>query len=152
MQLYCPLEENKNCFHRYLYLFFCKRCWKRNNAVKVLRLQLPKVSDYYNGEKLLKRNDLDNDEIIKKINTKLKSLSNEYFIESRDECEEATRIYTTLYDNFDEKSIGSKKSLNIDSDDEDIDIYSDDKTTNDKVDKMLKNYYNDVEQSDEVLY
>ena len=113
----------------------------------MLRLQLSEISEYYNGEKLLKRKELD--EMITHINGKVKQLSAEYFIDSRDESEEATRLYTNFYDKLDEKSIGSKNSfIEEDEDFEEGDINKED---NEKIDKMIKDYYHDVEQADEVL-
>jgi hypothetical protein len=148
LQLYCPLENNKDCFHRVQYLFFCKRCWKYNNAIKVLRQQLGEVSEYYNGDRLLNRKDFESDETIKAVNGKVKCLSNAFFIDSRDECDEATEFYENLYDKFDEKSIGSKNSFIQEDDDEDFKDCGD----NEKIDRMIKDYYHDVEQTDEVIY
>jgi hypothetical protein len=151
------LEGNKDCFHRVLYIFFCKRCWKRYNAIKVLRLQLKEKSEYYNGEKLLKRKEFANDEFLKEISEKIKTLSNEYYIDSRDECDEATRIYTNFYDKLDEKSIGSKNFNPDDSDDEEgyVDDEEDqveiNKEENEKIDKMIKEYQQNEQITDDVI-
>ena len=53
LQLYCPLENKNNCFHRMIYVFFCQKCWKKKDLVKVLRLNLPEKSSFYDGEEIL---------------------------------------------------------------------------------------------------
>ena len=46
----CPLENKNNCFHRMIYVFFCQKCWKKKDLVKVLRLNLPEKSSFYDGD------------------------------------------------------------------------------------------------------
>ena len=50
LQIYCPLNDFENAFHRFLYVFYCDKCWKYKNNVKVLRINLPEESSYFNGE------------------------------------------------------------------------------------------------------
>lgn len=51
LQIYAPIEGNKECFHRTLFVFVCKDgcCYKQNsnNNVIILRSQLPRKNDYY---------------------------------------------------------------------------------------------------------
>ena len=50
LQIYCPLDEPKEAFHRSLYLFCCRKAAcvdKGKGAVKCFRCQLPKENDYY---------------------------------------------------------------------------------------------------------
>ena len=48
LQIYCPLDDITNAFHRCLYLFLCKnpKCVLNGN-VKCFRIQLPRENDYY---------------------------------------------------------------------------------------------------------
>ena len=66
LQLYCPLEDKDNSFHRMIYVFFCQKCWKKKDLVKVLRINLPEKSSIYDGEDILNINKIINDETIKK--------------------------------------------------------------------------------------
>jgi pre-rRNA-processing protein TSR4 len=144
LQIYCPLEDNKNSFHRMLYIFFCKECWKKQNAVKVLRVQLEEISKYYEGENLLNRQALDKDELIAIVNKKIKKVLPEYLIDTLQEREEASRLYINFYDKLDEKSMDSKKSRKnseMDVDEEDLASELIPDIKNDEIDKMIKNYY-----------
>ncbi|VEL27597.1 unnamed protein product [Protopolystoma xenopodis] len=50
LQLYSPIENNVNCFHRSLFVFICKngKCFQIGNSpVKVFRSQLPRMNEYY---------------------------------------------------------------------------------------------------------
>ena len=47
LQLYSPLEDKSNSFHRMIYIFFCPKCWKKRDIVKVLRINLPEKSTYF---------------------------------------------------------------------------------------------------------
>jgi hypothetical protein len=48
LQIYCPLDDIANAFHRCLYIFLCKnpKCVSHGNA-KCFRLQLPRNNSYY---------------------------------------------------------------------------------------------------------
>ena len=48
LQIYCPLDEVKDAFHRALYVFACRKkgCVEKG-SVKCLRCQLPKLNPYY---------------------------------------------------------------------------------------------------------
>jgi len=102
------LDDNSECYHRVIYVFFCKECWKKNNALKILRVQLPQKSEFYNYDKLLI--DIENDEYVLKLNSKIKTLTPEYIIDTSDEREAATRLYTNFYESIQEKSSSSKNS------------------------------------------
>jgi hypothetical protein len=131
-QIYCPLEDNTNSFHRVIYIFFCKDCWKINNALKALRVQLPEISNFYNGENLLV--DLKNSKIIQRINRKINTLLPEYLIDSYDERPTASKMYINFYDKIDEKS--SSNLCLDDLSDQETDINESD----DKINKMLEDY------------
>ena len=156
LQIYCPLENKKHAYHRTLYLFFCIKCWTRSNAIKVLRLQLNEKSDYYINDKLINRNEIENDKSINLISSKIKSLKTEYFINTKDEHEEATHIYTNFYDKLDEKSLKSINLNNNSDDDENIEEEIEEDIQNIKndpnIDKMIKQYYKDEGETDDVYY
>jgi len=144
LQIYCPLEENKNSFHRTIYIFFCKDCWIRTNAVKILRVQLPEQSEYYKGESYSGKEKLYDNQTIKKINSNLKFLSPEFVIDSCEELPKASSVYTKFYDKLDEKSFKSEKSMDEEASDEEEenDILMEDKSVNDeKIQRMITNYY-----------
>ena len=108
LQLYTPLEDNNNCYHRMIYIFFCQKCWKKKDLVKVLRINLPEKSSFYNGEEILDKKKIIEDETIQKINEKLKNLLlDEYFITTAPEKKEASKLYFDFYNNAEEKSITS---------------------------------------------
>ncbi|XP_058460057.1 programmed cell death protein 2 [Malaya genurostris] len=50
-QIYAPLEEKENCFHRMLFVFVCLKstCYQPNQCknIKIFRSQLPRKNDYY---------------------------------------------------------------------------------------------------------
>jgi pre-rRNA-processing protein TSR4 len=150
LQLYCPLENNQNSFHRTIYVFFCKDCWKKTNAVKILRVQLPEESEFYSGEKVLSKEKIEKSELIKKINSNLKYLSPEYFIDSCEELAKASNIYTKFYDRLDEKSMKSEKSIDEEvlEEDEDILIQEDSNTNDEKIQRMISEYYKEEGISD----
>ena len=54
LQVYAPLDEDENCFHRMLYLFICpnEKCYSKNKDLcfKVFRSQLPRENDYFANE------------------------------------------------------------------------------------------------------
>ncbi len=136
MQIYCPLENNKNCYHRVLYIFFCKICWKTSDAVKVLRIQLPKISEYYNDESVINKNNLTNNEKVISINKAITPLYPEYLIDSVEERESACKLYINFYDNIDEKSLKSRSIEDL------LEIEDETMTKVDKIeaDKMIENY------------
>lgn len=101
-------------------------------------MQLKKVSDYYDGNNLTKRSALENDTYIDKINNhKIERLSPEYFIDTQDESEEATEVFSRFLDGLDNKSMTSNK----DEDLEDELIPGDNNEDDDKINTMLKSYY-----------
>ncbi len=143
MQIYSPLEDTKHCYHRSLYVFFCKECWTQTNAVKVIRIQLPEKSEIYNSDKLIDRNAMEKNEIIEQINKKVKCLYPEFLIDSCEELAEASKIYIKFYDKLDEKSMTSGKSMDYDEDDDmEDDLAVDHPSLKDeKIEKMISNYY-----------
>jgi pre-rRNA-processing protein TSR4 len=143
LQLYCPLEENPNSFHRTIYVFFCKDCWKRTNAVKVLRVQLPEETEWYQGEKIISRENIQKNEFVQKLNSNLKFLTPEYFIDTCEELPKASNIYTKFYDKLDEKSLKSEKSIDEELfEEEEDELLPEDKTINDEnIKRLLTNYY-----------
>ena len=153
LQLYCPLESNKLSYHRVIYLFFCIKCWANDSlnpgvAVKALRVQLPESSDFYSGNKLIKKELINNEnESICKINSTINPLSQEFIIETDTELPEASKIYIKFYDKIDEKSLKSGKSMSVkeDDSDNDMDVEEDlqinvDKVEDENIKKMIKKY------------
>jgi len=144
LQLYCPLEEYEHTFHRMLYVFFCHVCWKKSNAIKVLRMQLPENSEYYQGSNLQKKNIFEEDNL-EILNKKIRFLDEEYNILTDKESNDAKKIYFNFYDKIDEKSKKSRtNSVNFNVDDLDIDV--DDlvpEMDNNKVNDMIKTYLKD---------
>ena len=115
LQLYCPLEKKKNCFHRMLYVFYCNKCWKYKNYVKVLRINLPENSKYFKGENIINKDLILNDPLINELNKILKTsteILDEYYITTSTEKKEAMNIYFNYYNNIEEKSIKSNDSFN----------------------------------------
>ena len=48
LQIYCPLDDIKDAFHRSLYVFVCrKKACVENGSVKCIRCQLPKLNEFY---------------------------------------------------------------------------------------------------------
>jgi len=49
LQLYAPLSEKEDCYHRTIYIFCCKdsNCHSKKKGWKVLRCNLRKQNDYY---------------------------------------------------------------------------------------------------------
>ncbi len=146
IQIYCPLEEYKHTFHRAIYVFFCKECWKKNNALKILKVQLPEKSEYYNGDKLLFREKLEKNEFLLNINKNINALYPEYLIDSVQEIEEASSAYIKFYDKLDEKSLNSKSEFEDDSDDEDY-LPNDPSISDEKIKKMVDNYEKEQESN-----
>ncbi len=144
LQVYCPLEELKHTYHRVLYVFYCFVCWKKSNSVKVLRMQLPENSDYYNSSKLVKK-DLIEKEFLDTLNKNFRTLDEEFNIVTDKETNEANKIYFHFYDRIDEKSKKSRSnSVNFNPDEIDIDV--DDlvpEMDNNKVNDMIKTYLKD---------
>lgn len=141
LQLYSPLEDKPNSFHRMLYIFFCQKCWRKKDLVKVLRINLPEESSYYNGEEILDINKITNDELTKKINEKLKKFTlEEYFISTAQEKKEASKIYLDFYSNAEEKSINSSDSSYNKQDIEEDEIVFNNVKEEKEYDNMVQNY------------
>ena len=141
LQLYSPLEDKTNSFHRMLYIFFCQKCWKKKDLVKVLRINLPEESSYYNGEEILDINKIINDETTKKVNEKLKNfVLDEFFISTAQERKEASKLYLDFYSNAEEKSINSSDSSYNKQDIEEDEIIFNNVKEEKEYDNMVKNY------------
>ena len=141
LQLYSPLEDKNNSFHRMLYIFFCQKCWKKKDLVKVLRINLPEESSYYNGEEILDINKIINDETTKKVNEKLKKfVIDEFFISTAQERKEASKLYLDFYSNAEEKSINSSDSSYNKQDMEEEEIIFNNVKEEKEYDNMVKNY------------
>jgi len=142
LQLYSPLEDKSNSFHRMIYIFFCPKCWKKRDLVKVLRINLPEKSSYYDGEEILDIKKIINDEKTQKINEKLKKfILEEYFISTAPEKKEASKLYLNFYANAEEKSITSSDSSNLqDKEGEEEEIIFNNVKEEKEYDNMLKNY------------
>ena len=143
LQLYCPLEDKDNCFHRMIYIFFCPHCWKKKDIVKVLRINLPEKSTYYDGEEILDIKKIQNDEITQKINEKLKKfMLEEFYITTAPEKKEASKLYFNFYNNAEEKSITSNDN-SIKDEDEEEEIVINNPKEEKEYDNMVKNYLKD---------
>ena len=141
LQLYSPLEDKPNSFHRMLYIFFCQKCWRKKDLLKVLRINLPEESSYYNGEEILDINKITNDELTKKINEKLKKFTlEEYFLSTAQEKKEASKIYLDFYSNAEEKSINSSDSSYNKQDIEEDEIVFNNVKEEKEYDNMVQNY------------
>ena len=142
LQLYSPLEDKSNSFHRMIYIFFCPKCWKKRDLVKVLRINLPEKSSYYDGEEILDIKKIINDEKTQKINEKLKKfILEEYFISTAPEKKEASKLYLNFYANAEEKSITSSDGSNLqDKEGEEEEIIFNNVKEEKEYDNMLKNY------------
>ena len=142
LQLYSPLEDKSNSFHRMIYIFFCPKCWKKRDLVKVLRINLPEKSSYYDGEEILDIKKIIKDEKTQKINEKLKKfMLEEYFISTAPEKKEASKLYLNFYANAEEKSITSSDSSNLqDKEGEEEEIIFNNVKEEKEYDNMLKNY------------
>ena len=143
LQLYCPLEDKDNSFHRMIYVFFCRKCWKKKDLVKVLRINLPEKSSIYDGEDILNINKIINDETIKKVNEILKKfILEEFFISTAPERKEASKLYLDFYSNAEEKSINSSDGSNNNIQDKDMEeeiIFNNVKEEK-EYDNMVQNY------------
>ena len=143
LQLYCPLEDKDNSFHRMIYVFFCQKCWKKKDLVKVLRINLPEKSSIYDGEDILNINKIINDETIKKVNEILKKfILEEFFISTAPERKEASKLYLDFYSNAEEKSINSSDGSNNNIQDKDTEeeiIFNNVKEEK-EYDNMVQNY------------
>lgn len=149
LQLYCPLEDNNLCYHRYLYAFFCFLCWKKSDLIKVLRVQLPEISQYNNYDELT---DVDDKgaQIIETINSHLRKglVLEEYIISTKAEEKKASMLYFKFYNSVDEKSINSSltdKEGDGEGDDDFIQVNSNEEK---EVDVMLDNYLKDNQDFD----
>ena len=141
LQLYSPLEDKSNSFHRMIYIFFCPKCWKKRDLVKVLRINLPEKSSYYDGEEILDIKKIINDEKTQKINEKLKKfILEEYFISTAPEKKEASKLYLNFYANAEEKSITSSDSSNLQDKEGEEEIIFNNVKEEKEYDNMLKNY------------
>jgi hypothetical protein len=125
-----------------IYIFFCPKCWKKRDLVKVLRINLPEKSSYYDGEEILDIKKIINDEKTQKINDKLKKfMLEEYFISTAPEKKEASKLYLNFYANAEEKSITSSDSSNLqDKEGEEEEIIFNNVKEEKEYDNMLKNY------------
>ena len=143
LQLYCPLEDKDNSFHRMIYVFFCQKCWKKKDLVKVLRINLPEKSSIYDGEDILNIYKIINDETIKKVNEILKKfILEEFFISTAPERKEASKLYLDFYSNAEEKSINSSDGSNNNIQDKDTEeeiIFNNVKEEK-EYDNMVQNY------------
>ena len=143
LQLYCPLEDKDNSFHRMIYVFFCQKCWKKKDLVKVLRINLPEKSSIYDGEDILNINKIINDETIKKVNEILKKfILEEFFISTTPERKEASKLYLDSYLNAEEKNINSSDGSNNNIQDKDMEeeiIFNNVKEEK-EYDNMVQNY------------
>ena len=143
LQLYCPLEDKDNSFHRMIYVFFCQKCWKKKDLVKVLRINLPEKSSIYDGEDILNINKIINDETIKKVNEILKKfILEEFFISTTPERKEASKLYLDFYLNAEEKNINSSDGSNSNIQDKDMEeeiIFNNVKEEK-EYDNMVQNY------------
>ena len=143
LQLYCPLEDKDNSFHRMIYVFFCQKCWKKKDLVKVLRINLQEKSSIYDGEEILNINKIINDETIKKVNEILKKfILEEFFISTAPERKEASKLYLDFYSNAEEKSINSSDGSNNNIQDKDMEeeiIFNNVKEEK-EYDNMVQNY------------
>ena len=141
LQLYAPLEDKNNCFHRMIYVFFCPKCWKRKDLVKVLRINLPEKSSYYDGEEILNIKKIIEDEEIKKVNEKLKKfILEEFFISTAQEKKEASKLYLDFYSNAEEKSITSEDSINKGKNDEEEELVLNNVKEEKEYDDLINNY------------
>ena len=141
LQLYSPLEDKSNSFHRMIYVFFCQKCWKKKDLVKVLRINLPEKSSYYDGEEILDIKKIINDEKTQKINEKLKKfMLEEYFISTAPEKKEASKLYLNFYATAEEKSITSSDSSNLQDQEGEEEIIFNNVKEEKEYDNMLKNY------------
>ena len=147
LQLYCPLEKKKNCFHRMIYVFYCNKCWKYKNFVKVLRLNLPENSSFFKGENIINKDLILNDPLINELNKILKTsteILDEYYITTSTEKKEAMNIYFNYYNNIEEKSIKSNDSFNNNN----FDFFEDDlisiknKNELNEINNLTKEYLN----------
>ena len=51
LQIYCPLGDKANCFHRTLFIFTCKTSsCSGSNKFHVLRSQLPRINEFYSDQ------------------------------------------------------------------------------------------------------
>ena len=143
LQIYSPLEDRNNSFHRMLYVFFCQKCWKKKDLVKVLRINLPEKSSIYDGEDILNINKIINDGTIKKVNEILKKfILEEFFISTAPERKEASKLYLDFYSNAEEKSINSSDGSNNNIQDKDMEeeiIFNNVKEEK-EYDNMVQNY------------
>ena len=143
LQLYCPLEDKDNSFHRMIYVFFCQKCWKKKDLVKVLRINLPEKSSIYDGEDILNIYKIINDETIKKVNEILKKfILEEFFISTAPERKEASKLYLDFYSNAEEKSINSSdgSTNNIQDKDMEEEIIFNNVKEEKEYDNMVQNY------------
>lgn len=141
LQIYSPLEDKNNSFHRMLYVFFCQKCWKKKDLVKVLRINLPEKSSYYDGEEILDLKKIIDDEKTQKINEKLKKfMLEEFFISTAPEKKEASKLYFNFYSNAEEKSITSSDSSNFQDKEVEEEIIFNNVKEEKEYDNMLKNY------------
>ena len=142
LQLYSPLEDKDNCYHRMIYVFFCQKCWKKKDLVKVLRINLPEKSTFYDGEEILNLKKITDDEKTKKINEKLKNLIlEEFFISTAPEKKEASKLYLDFYSNAEEKSITSNDSINLNQEKyEEEDLIINNAKEEKEYDDMVKDY------------
>jgi hypothetical protein len=126
-----------------IYVFFCQKCWKKKDLVKVLRINLPEKSSIYDGEEILNINKIINDETIKKVNEILKKfILEEFFISTAPERKEASKLYLDFYSNAEEKSINSSdgSTNNIQDKDMEEEIIFNNVKEEKEYDNMVQNY------------
>ena len=142
LQIYCPLNNFSQAFHRILYVFYCDKCWKIKNNVKVLRINLPEESTYYDGENIKDISIIKEDKLIEKVNNMLKeNLLEEYLITTSEEKKEASKLYFSYYNDCEEKSLKSNESLNDIIDDEDFNLKISNKNELNEYEDMKKQYF-----------
>ena len=123
LQIYSPLEDKENSYHRVLYVFFCPSCWKKKDLVKVLRINLPEISNYYNQDEILKYNEIKEDKLISEVNKMLNDfILDEFVITTAPEQKEASKLYFNFYNNCEEKSTTSNNSSFNKNEEEDLQI------------------------------
>ncbi|SOV75113.1 conserved Plasmodium protein, unknown function [Plasmodium sp. gorilla clade G3] len=109
LQIYAPLEELGNCFHRCLYVFICIQC---GDQAKCFRTQLPRNNPFYNYY-LEDSNYVDdptneNDELVPSDDT------NNQITESDDTDNQMTDSEENIKYNINENNNNNMKNINID--------------------------------------
>lgn len=145
MQLYCILDDLPHCYHRYLYLFFCVKCYRHFPAFKCIRMQLPEKSEYYNGVKAKDIKQLQ--AFVPDLDSKYILLP-EYKISIEEESDKSLKLYKklsksifTLYSNNSNKNKNKKVEIDNMEDLEDLEYDPQlSKADNEMLSKILSNY------------